>query len=238
MGALGVNILLGVQEQFRAGLYLRCVRVWGMNSLPVSIGRGVLGALMCLSFAVLCAPPPASALEHAAPGVAIFDPSTGSLESQWKPPLGLAAAAALGSPGKWDTGFEPYTAPRFAEVDLRDMPTVLDGPATWLMGARAGGKGHRLFLVDDKLALSLGVPLKITAGRVPILNNMFVQRKRDMRVKDLVLSLVNEKQWSVAAAHKLPIVYKPLQLGYGVYAQFQGSELRHVGLGFSGRLRF
>lgn len=219
-----------------------------MSSLPVSKGRGVLGALICLSFGLLCASAaPVSAIEFETLQTPIFEQNPGfgqdgategALEARFVPSIDRNETIPLDPDGKWNIGFDNYAAPSFAQTDIRETQIVLDNRTSWLTGARAQISGHSLFLIDDKLSLSLGVPLQVTAGRVPILNNVFVQNKRHMRVKDLVLSLVNEKMWSVAAAHKLPIAYKPLKFGYGVYAQFRGSELRHVGLGFSGRLSF
>lgn len=210
-----------------------------MRGLSGSFGQGVFGALISLCLGFMCASPaPAFAIEYAADQTPLAEPFSDTLESRFFPSNGVDAAIPLEATGKWNVGFDRYAPRSFAETDSRETQLVLNRGETWLMGARAQISGNDLFFVDDKLSLSVGVPLQTTAGRVGVLNNIFVQRKRDMRIRDLVLSLVNEKLWSVAAAHKLPIAYKPLNFGYGIYAQFRGSELRHVGLGFSGRLRF
>lgn len=203
------------------------------TSGPVGLAREwvVLAALIALSFGVLCmAALPASALE--------YEPAPELVDVEAAAP---ARASLYGTAEKWSAGLErtaSYRFGRFGESDIRDTGLTTNHQATWLLGARVKLSGHDLFLADDKLSLSVGVPLQTTSGRVTVLNNIFVRSKRDMRVRDLVLSLVNQNLWSVAASHKVPLAYKPLNFGYGVYAQFRGSELRHIGLGFSGRLKF
>lgn len=188
----------------------------------------VLGALASLGFSVLCmAALPASALE--------YEPASALVDVEADAP---ARASLYGIADKWSLKIDRTASYRFGESDIRDTGLTTNHQATWLLGARVKLSGHSLFLVDDKLSLSVGVPLQTTSGRVTVLNNIFVRSKQDMRLRDMVLSLVNQNLWSLAASHKLPLAYKPLNFGYGVYAQFRGSELRHVGLGFSSRLRF
>ena len=210
-----------------------------MRCLPVTVGRGALTALVCLSFGVVCSgAPPVAALEYAAANTTLLDPAADIFENRPVRSTGLHGTVPMAPSGKWTLGFDGYTAQTFAEIDSRESQLKAYTPVSPLTGARVQVSGHDLFFVDDKLSLSIGVPLQATTGRVNVLNNVFVRRKRDMRVRDLVLSLLNEEMWSVAAAHQLPLAYRPLNFGYGVYAQFRGAEFQHVGLGFSSRLRF
>ncbi len=207
-----------------------------MTTTAPSQGRTLVRALAFLSFAVLGvgtspagALGPASALEYEAVASQVKAPARASLNR---------SSGLYGSSDKWTIDLERTASYSFSETDAQENDLMYDPRATWLLGARVKISGNNLFFADDKLSLSVGVPLQTTSGRVTVLNNIFVRRKRDMRVRDLVLSLVNENLWSVAAAHQLPLAYKPLHFGYGVYAQFRGSELRHLGLGFSSRLKF
>lgn len=205
-----------------------------MSTTSAPLGPVVLGALAVLSFGVFCASASqVSALEYeseAAPARA--------LELHLAPSAGRDQAVRVVSSGKWAVDLDSTASRSFSESDIRDTGLSANHQATWLLGAQVKLSGHNLFFADDKLSLSVGVPLQTSAGRVRMLNGIFVRGKRDMRVRDLVLSMINNNLWSLAASHKLPTGYKPLRIGYGLYAQFRGDEFKNVGLGLSSRLRF
>ena len=199
-----------------------------MVSLRASLRHGTLGALLLLSVGGVCTPASAFGAD--------LTPSANLSKIQYDPSTGSTESATLRTRTTVLDGYAPLSA---VETDFLEEASESELATSSLRRAQGALSELGLLMEDDgALSLSFGGPLQSQGRDAALLNSIIVEREQGARAEDLIQSLVNEQLWSVAAAHKLQQDHQPLHFGYGIYAQFRGSELQHIGIGISGRLRF
>lgn len=147
--------------------------------------------------------------------------------------IGFEHHLSLKASDKWFVDLAGMASISYADNEASSASLFSDVGAIWSMGASLQATGYDVLIGGDALSLAVGMPLQTASGHVTISGGIFDRQTRQLRIEDQRVSLTTEEIWSLSAIHSLPFAWNLARFGYGLYAQFTGSEMDELGLGVS-----